>query len=217
MIKKVFFSLYLFILSIFFSIILILNSSTFIHNFFIRFTNLDSITDLSIKNIETDYKQVVNYLRFPWINDLKLNYFSMSTGGMFHFQEVKNIFSLIFISFFIIILIGILLYYLYDKTFITNLVSSFNFYFYFNFSFIIIFLGMMFFNFSSLFTLFHHIFFNNNYWLFNPIKDSIILVLPENFFMLCAILIICIILFISFSCKLYYNKNKNFFNFSIKN
>lgn len=212
MIKKIILSLYLSILSIFFSIILVLNLSVPIHKLFVKFTNLDSTINLFSENIQSDYSTVINYLRFPWVNNLDLKYFSMSTMGTIHFLEVKNIFSLIFIFFFLTLFIGIIFYYFYDNLFLISIIKSFNFYFYLSISLIFTFIVALLLNFSSFFILFHHIFFNNNYWIFNPLKDSIILILPENFFMLCALLILGSILLISFSCKLYYNKNKKFFN-----
>jgi len=45
-------------------------------------------------------------------------------------------------------------------------------------------------NFSALFEIFHSIFFRNDYWLFDPETDPIILILPEEYFMHCAIFII---------------------------
>ena len=45
-------------------------------------------------------------------------------------------------------------------------------------------------NFKFFFTIFHKIFFNNDKWLFNPITDPIINLLPEEFFALCGTLII---------------------------
>lgn len=59
-------------------------------------------------------------------------------------------------------------------------------------------------NFSTLFTVFHKIFFRNDYWVFNPETDPIITILPEEFFLHCAIIIILLqfafsgILFISY-------------------
>lgn len=216
MLKKIILSLYLSIFSIFFSIILVLNISVPIHKLFTKFTNLDLITNLSFENIQKDYSRIINYLRFPWINDLNLKYFSISSTGTLHFQEVKNIFSLIFISFLITLLIGIIFYYFYDNLFLINIIKSFNFYFYLNIYIVFTFIIALLFNFSSFFILFHHMFFNNNYWIFNPLKDSIILILPENFFMLCALLILGSILLISFSCKLYYNNKNKIFNSNTK-
>lgn len=41
-------------------------------------------------------------------------------------------------------------------------------------------------NFSSFFMSFHKLFFANNLWLMDPLKDRIIVLLPESFFMLAA-------------------------------
>lgn len=210
MIKKIISSIYLFICTALLSIMLTLNLSTIIHILFVKITNLDSKINLSTKYITSDYKNIVNYLRFPWVNSLKLNYFSISNTASLHFIEVKNIFSIIFIICFLTIFISIILYYFYSRAFFINLIKSFNYYFYFIISFIVLLCILIFFNFSSSFTIFHNILFNNDYWLFNPIKDSIILILPENFFMICAFLIIGSTLLISFICKLYYDKIKNY-------
>ena len=53
-------------------------------------------------------------------------------------------------------------------------------------------------DFSSAFTVFHQIFFpGKENWLFNPYEDPIILFMPQQFFMDCAILICASILLIS--------------------
>ena len=46
-------------------------------------------------------------------------------------------------------------------------------------------------NFEKSFVLFHKLLFSNDYWVFDPEKDPIILMLPEEFFMhaACAILL----------------------------
>lgn len=38
-------------------------------------------------------------------------------------------------------------------------------------------------NFDATFTTFHKIFFNNDYWLFDPELDPVINILPQEFFM----------------------------------
>lgn len=50
-------------------------------------------------------------------------------------------------------------------------------------------------NFSKAFVLFHKLFFSNDDWLFDPQIDEIITILPEEFFMLCAIVIAAFWLF----------------------
>lgn len=55
-------------------------------------------------------------------------------------------------------------------------------------------------DFDRTFEIFHMIFFpGKSNWLFNPYKDQIILVLPEYFFMNCAILIGCSLLILTSS------------------
>ena len=63
-------------------------------------------------------------------------------------------------------------------------------------SFVIIAFSMV--NFNYLFKLFHEIVFANDYWLFDTVKDSIILALPKEFFLLCATIIL--ILSTVFTC-----------------
>jgi len=50
-------------------------------------------------------------------------------------------------------------------------------------------------DFDRVFTLFHKVFFNNDLWLFDPQTDPIIKIMPESFFMHCAVLIVsCVLL-----------------------
>lgn len=44
-------------------------------------------------------------------------------------------------------------------------------------------------NFNAMFVFFHKIFFDGDTWIFDPTKDEIIRILPENFFMHCALFI----------------------------
>jgi integral membrane protein (TIGR01906 family) len=53
-------------------------------------------------------------------------------------------------------------------------------------------------DFDTAFTIFHHLFFpGKDNWQFNPYKDQIILALPSQFFMNCALLIGASIVIIS--------------------
>lgn len=53
----------------------------------------------------------------------------------------------------------------------------------------IVFALSVYFNFEKTFVTFHRVFFSNDDWLFDPAKDEIINILPERFFMHCALLI----------------------------
>lgn len=45
-------------------------------------------------------------------------------------------------------------------------------------------------NWDKAFVTFHHIFFNNDYWIFDPVKDPVITILPDTFFLHCAVMIL---------------------------
>jgi integral membrane protein (TIGR01906 family) len=64
-------------------------------------------------------------------------------------------------------------------------------------------------NFSKAFYFFHKIFFRNDYWIFDPQKDPIINALPEELFMIEAMLIIMLLLIFTVAIKILYLKNKN--------
>lgn len=56
-------------------------------------------------------------------------------------------------------------------------------------------------NFDKAFTIFHKIFFpGKDNWLFNPYTDGIIMILPQDFFMNCAILILVSIILLCLAC-----------------
>jgi len=49
-------------------------------------------------------------------------------------------------------------------------------------------------NFDAAFVIFHQLFFKNDFWLFDPATDPIILLLPDTFFLHCAVIIVLIVL-----------------------
>lgn len=63
-------------------------------------------------------------------------------------------------------------------------------------------------NFNKYFNLFHKVFFNNDDWIFDPLTDPIINILPEGFFALCGIAIILVTMFLGFILLLAYYATK---------
>lgn len=57
---------------------------------------------------------------------------------------------------------------------------------------------------EQVFVVFHTLFFQNDYWLFNPSTDPIITILPDEFFMHCALLIFGGVLFGAAVCATVY-------------
>lgn len=50
------------------------------------------------------------------------------------------------------------------------------------------------------FTMFHEIMFRNDYWIFDEATDPVIMILPDAFFLHCAVMIILLILIGSLLC-----------------
>lgn len=152
-------------------------------------------TGLSETTIRNNYDVLIDYNRLFGTKELEFPDFPMSENGKIHFEEVKRIFITIeilgVISF--ILLIFIILY----------LVKNYQFRFLkYNFSLgisIPIILGVLIgLNWEKAFVIFHKMFFNNDYWIFDVNTDPIITILPDKFFFICAVMIL--FLFILFSC-----------------
>ncbi|MPQ43925.1 TIGR01906 family membrane protein, partial [Clostridium tarantellae] len=175
-----------------------------IYSLSIKLFNLTKITGLPSSFLLEDYKTIIKFLQIPWINNLKLKYFTMSSTGHIHFNEVKNIFFLLQILLIICFIIGIIIYILNKKNIVIFSFKSLNYFFYLTLLIVTIVIIAFYVNFNLLFNKFHEIFFNNDYWIFDYRYDPIILALPEEFFMLCAIAIILCLLLFSITAKIIY-------------
>ncbi|MBU3204536.1 TIGR01906 family membrane protein [Clostridium algidicarnis] len=160
--------------------------------------------EATIKN----YTILIDYLNPLNNDDLIFEDFFMSHEGREHFVDVKNIFNIItYVSLFTFILSLILIAHL-------SRLRNFSFLKYSYFMLILIPLTLaipFIINFDKSFVTFHEIFFSNDYWLFDPIKDPIINILPQEFFfhesmLILSLLVVCSIILIFLHKKL--NKNK---------
>lgn len=59
---------------------------------------------------------------------------------------------------------------------------------------------------ETVFVEFHELVFNNDYWIFNPVTDPVITILPDTYFMHCALMIVLIVVFGSAASWLVYRK-----------
>lgn len=179
-----------------------------LYYFDINHLNIPEQTGLSKTIIKENYDALIDYNSPFFHGNLEFPTLPSSNHGLEHFKEVKNI----FVSFYyilpitLIILIGIILYKRKRKNYTYLSVSAAT----------IIILPLIVgigaaINFDELFIAFHKIFFRNNYWLFDPGLDPIINLLPDTFFMHCAILIVFVLLLgsaILFMISRLYHKNK---------
>ncbi|HGG0417483.1 TIGR01906 family membrane protein [Clostridium botulinum] len=201
------------LLSIILTIIFIIVSVKLTLNFKILYywdiTNLSIIknTDLSIKEIKENFSYLIYYLNSHKNITFCLPSLPSSKEGIIHFKDVKNIFN--FLDKFLFINIFISVPVIYYKLKITKNVSFLK---YSSILTIIMTLSLIIpltLNFDKGFTLFHRIFFSNDYWIFDPNKDPIINLLPEAFFFHSVLLILFfIILFSLISYILYKNIRK---------
>ncbi len=140
----------------------------------------------SREEILENYNSLIDYCSPFYNGDLKFATFPASNEGLIHFAEVKTIFVTIFWSG---VASGILLLLIiWRKTkakersyLLTSAAVSI---------ILPLIVGLAsFINFDKLFVLFHEIMFQNDYWIFSWETDPVITILPETFFMDCALVI----------------------------
>ena len=156
----------------------------------INVLNIEQSTTLNKNELKANYDYVITYLIQNKTEEFNLPTLPSSEHGKIHFKEVKIIFDklkVILLCSVIISIIGIIINKRYKKT--KYLLTSSIFLIILPVLLLIPFLI----NFDKSFTTFHHIFFNNDYWLFDVDLDPIITILPQTFFFHCAILIIVLI------------------------
>ena len=142
--------------------------------------------------IRENYDVLIDY-NMAWKDgDLSFPTLPMSENGKIHFEEVKEIFDIFkYLAVFggILGMAGIVLMtrkkeYRYLK--MTAIVSC-------SLPVVLGILVALFWD--EVFVIFHELFFNNDYWIFDYRTDPIILLLPDEFFMHCALLIFGGVLF----------------------
>jgi len=148
----------------------------------ISYFNLTDKVYLKAETIQYNFNILMNYLTNPFSQKLAMPDFRSSAAGLHHFQAVKYLFHLaqaIFLVtlpaliFFIkkVVKKGFLA--LYQRSLFILSVLPFV---------MICLAGLI--GFNSFFTLFHQVLFvGDNTWLFDPAKDPVIWILPEEFFM----------------------------------
>ena len=200
----------LFILSFTFSLMVLIVNFTLIfkplYYMDIDILNIEESSGLSKNELKANYSYVITYLTDNKSSEFNLPTIPSSENGKIHFKEVKVIFDKLKIMLCLSILISIIgiilnkkqkrIRYLLTSSIILLIIP-------------VIFLIPFLINFDKSFTAFHHIFFNNDYWLFDINYDPIITILPQDFFFHCALLIIGLIIITSITLRCIYNYQNN--------
>lgn len=159
--------------------------------------HIDKNLNIPRNKLYAEYGSIIDFINNPKTTDLSFESFTLSNNALYHFVEVRKIFIGIYI--FLIFSISLLVIYLLINkkrikkaignipviSLLITIVTSF------------VIIGSSMVNFNYLFKIFHEIIFTNDYWIFDTVKDSIILALPEEFFLLCAIIIIVLSIIIT--------------------
>lgn len=157
----------------------------------------------TISEIKANYDAVIDYSLSFGNAPLEFPTFPMSEGGRIHFEEVKNIFNLFkYIAIFGTLTgaAGILRQrrkqsygYLKLTAILTVALPA-------------VIGATVALNWDWTFAAFHELAFNNDYWLFDPATDPIINILPDAYFLHCAVMILVLVILGSLICGLIYRR-----------
>ena len=157
----------------------------------ISWLNLTNRVHLQPQTIQHNFNVLMDYLTNPFSQQLEMPDFPSSTSGIHHFVVVKGLFHLAQV----VAIVTLPIFYLFWKQVILK-----GFLPLYRRALLIILslplvLGLVgvFIGFEQFFTLFHQILFvGDDTWLFDPAKDPVILILPENFFLHAFLLFFCL-------------------------
>jgi integral membrane protein (TIGR01906 family) len=161
--------------------------------------NIEANTDLSQEEIKAAYDYLIYYINSDENISFNIPGLPSSEAGAIHFREVKGIF--IMLDYLLYGCLAAALYGIYywtkKREFSFLKLSS-------NLILIISAAAALAFgiNFDFAFTLFHKLFFANDYWLFDPATDPVINILPAEFFFHCLMMIVACIFVSSIALRL---------------
>ncbi|MBQ3422931.1 MAG: TIGR01906 family membrane protein [Romboutsia sp.] len=179
-----------------------------LYYFDIENLNIATNNNLSVEEVKQNYDYMIDYNLGKISGEFNLPTIKSSLNGKIHFEEVKeiiqNVLRILLVSL-IISVVGIYINLKNKNINFLNLTSKL----------ILILPGVvsipMIVNFDKTFILFHEIMFDNDYWIFDPEKDPVINLLPQEFFLHAGIMIVVLILLSSLIFRLLYKYliNKN--------
>jgi integral membrane protein (TIGR01906 family) len=177
----------------------------------IKTLHIEAFSGLTKDVILQNYNALIDYSSPFYRGNLAFPTLPASASGLSHFAEVKVLFTDFYILGAITLVMGIFIIIHKSK------VKDYSYLLVSAITAIVLPLLLSIFmslDFDRTFIIFHKIFFNNSDWLFDPVTDPVINILPDAFFMHCAILIILTVLLFSLAFILVYFYEKK--HFSIK-
>ena len=174
-----------------------------LYYFDIGYFDLVEKTGYTEEMIRENYDVLIDYNSVFFRDALEFPSLPMSEQGRIHFVEVKNIFVFIQAVLLPVSLIGSIIGILAlkkQKPAYLKLTSVLSIG-------LPALLGILIaLNWDRFFVIFHEIFFNNDYWIFDYKTDPVIRILPDGFFMHCALMILLLIVLGSLFCFIIYRR-----------
>lgn len=163
--------------------------------------NISAMSGFSDDEIKLNYDYLIDYNLNKNVGEFHLPTIKYSQQGKIHFEEVRNIFQVVKKVFYIsgiISVLGVILS-----------IKNKNIKFLNTTSIMTILLPIitsipLTINFNYFFIKFHEAVFSNDYWIFDPIIDPVINMLPQDIFFHIGILILSIVLTISILLQIVY-------------
>ncbi len=171
--------------------------SRWLYELDMKLLDIPSYAGMSEETIRQNYRALIRYCSLWYRGELMLPTLAVSATGRIHFQECKVLFDAVQLLCILTLITSIFLIHnrrrANDRRYLkrTGLACLL----------IPLVLGVLAaWNFDRFFTVFHSILFRNDYWLFDPAEDPVILILPETYFMHCAIGILLIVFVCALIC-----------------
>lgn len=190
------FSILLMLFFISFSVVVTLNFRP-LYYFDIDYLDIEELSGFDEEKIRENYDVLIDYNQMCYEGELKFPSLVMSREGRIHFEEVKAIFVgiqyVLIADFFLCIVL--LIWHIRKKSFgflkltgIVTLVTP------------VILFALIGLNWQFVFVTFHRIAFDNDYWIFDSATDPVIDMLPDAFFMHCALMILVLVTLCAVGC-----------------
>ena len=153
----------------------------------IKLLDISGISGYSSDVIRKNYNVLIDYNNIWYTGALNFPDFVMSESGRIHFEEVKKVFGVFEYGALILLPISIALIAVAKKKRFESVFLAAGI---FSIGIPAAFGLLIAVNWEWVFVTFHKMVFQNDYWLFDPYTDPVILILPDEFFMHCAALIL---------------------------
>ncbi len=169
-----------------------------LYYFDIRYLDIPSMSGMSAEEIRTNYDALIDYNSVTGPKTLNFPTLPMSENGRIHFKEVKRIFLafeyMMFVTAILTVILIVISVKKVHKILFLKLAAIFTAVIP---AVLTLCIGM---NWEEAFVAFHHIFFDNDYWIFYPGTDPVITMLPDTFFFHCAAMILILMFLGSIIC-----------------